>query len=329
MTRSHRQALAVGLVLTLLVLLLALSAATRETYSEARDNQCIQCHISAFNAGLNQPYRHSPFLEHRCTTCHLEAGWQQQTLLPTAQTGELVTQEPLWARRIRHPASSQATRRHLVVLPGLQQDARFRFRIVQAGSPSGSQDNPVLSRWLGLVAAELPETGSGSAPVRVNDLAQKTSGQISDLELYREDPQTIVVSWQTTAPLLCDLELEHLADASTDSSAMPLQATGGDPASSDHHAGQRNPEELAIEACHDCHLPASLGTSHPVRLYSTSQVIIPADLPTVNDGMMTCVTCHDPHGSTGKSLVRETVKTKLCVACHIRFKGTSTSTLFE
>ena len=90
----------------------------------------------------------------------------------------------------------------------------------------------------------------------------------------------------------------------------------------------RDPEDLAISVCYQCHSESTLGTSHPVRLYGGRDVRIPEELPTV-DGMLTCVTCHDPHGAPGKMLVRETIKTKLCVACHYKYKNSSPSTMFQ
>lgn len=95
------------------------------------------------------------------------------------------------------------------------------------------------------------------------------------------------------------------------------------------HPRLREPQELTIELCLSCHSNTNLGTSHPVRLYARrGNTIIPDELPTIEDGMMTCVTCHSPHGAPASQLVREIVKTKLCVTCHIRFKNSSPATMF-
>ena len=95
------------------------------------------------------------------------------------------------------------------------------------------------------------------------------------------------------------------------------------------HPPLREPQELTIELCLSCHSDTNLGTSHPVRLYARrGNTIIPEELPTIEDGMMTCVTCHSPHGAPASQLVREIVKTKLCVTCHIRFKNSSPATMF-
>ncbi|MCP3177765.1 hypothetical protein MJO47_11680 [Desulfuromonas sp. KJ2020] len=95
------------------------------------------------------------------------------------------------------------------------------------------------------------------------------------------------------------------------------------------HARLREPQDLTIEVCLSCHSDTDLGASHPVRLYARrGSTIIPEELPTIEDGMMTCVTCHGPHGAPARQLVREIVKTKLCVTCHIRFKNSSPATMF-
>lgn len=97
----------------------------------------------------------------------------------------------------------------------------------------------------------------------------------------------------------------------------------------EEHPRLRDPEDVAIDVCFSCHPVRDLGTSHPVRIYSNgTDTRTPDDLPTVKGGMITCATCHGPHGAAGKQLVREEIKTKLCVACHFGFRGLSKSTTF-
>jgi predicted CXXCH cytochrome family protein len=145
--------------------------------------------------------------------------------------------------------------------------------------------------------------------------------------LYR-DGDTIFISWKTSQPLygwveLQELEGLNLSDLSESESdrTRPVDETSP-------HPDLRSPEDLAITVCYQCHPDTALGNSHPVRLFGGRDVRIPLDLPTV-DGMLTCVTCHNPHGSEGKMLVRETIKTKLCVACHFKYKNSSPSTMFD
>ncbi len=69
-----------------------------------------------------------------------------------------------------------------------------------------------------------------------------------------------------------------------------------------------------IDACNNCH---SFTVSHPVGMRpSGDHVRIPEDLPTIEDGIITCVSCHDPHGSSRMYLARVDFKEDLCLKCH-------------
>lgn len=69
-----------------------------------------------------------------------------------------------------------------------------------------------------------------------------------------------------------------------------------------------------IDACIKCHLQ---GASHPVGLRSrSSKTRISPILPTIEGGMITCVTCHYPHGGDKKYFARMSFGRDLCIECH-------------
>ena len=69
-----------------------------------------------------------------------------------------------------------------------------------------------------------------------------------------------------------------------------------------------------IDACVKCH---SEGASHPVRIRSNGpKTKIPSELPTIEGGMITCVTCHYPHGGNKKHFARLDFEKELCIKCH-------------
>ena len=85
-------------------------------------------------------------------------------------------------------------------------------------------------------------------------------------------------------------------------------------AESNHGLGLKSGVALTINNCVDCH---SFGITHPVGVKSRSrETSIPPNLPTIEDGMITCVTCHDPHGGEQEKLSRLPAMTDLCVQCH-------------
>jgi len=81
-------------------------------------------------------------------------------------------------------------------------------------------------------------------------------------------------------------------------------------------AGLSAGKDLTIDACYQCHPPKVLGVSHPVGVPAKKTTIIPDDLPTLKGGIITCVTCHDSHGSNFKYFTRKKVTEDICTTCH-------------
>lgn len=298
-------------------------AAVVSTEEKQAGEQCIMCHVDLYNSALTQPFTHNPFIEHQCTACHLATGrdvaaFTQQTEKDFI-TGTRVSQDLLWRKQQKFGGDSR-TFDHLVSLSGLNPAAAYRFRILTGETPDQSSS---ASFWLGLRSQDLASVGSGQ--ISVADGVAGRDGTIKLLMISSVTEDAIIISWQTAQPLYGWLELQPLENA--DPLAIDSQnRISGSPAET--HPPLRESAEAAINACYRCHPESALGTSHPVRLYGGRNVRIPEELPTV-DGMLTCVTCHDPHGAPGKMLVREIIKTKLCVTCHYKYKNSSPSTMFR
>ena len=81
-------------------------------------------------------------------------------------------------------------------------------------------------------------------------------------------------------------------------------------------AGLAAGKELTIDACYQCHPPEVLGVSHPIGVAAKKTTTIPDDLPTLKGGIITCVTCHDSHGSNFKYFTRKKVTEDICTTCH-------------
>lgn len=100
---------------------------------------------------------------------------------------------------------------------------------------------------------------------------------------------------------------------------------------------ESRPLEVKAHSCNMCHLPhkregkillnkplSELCVScHSERKGSGEHIVgvkpsMPAEeLPLDTEGKMTCITCHDPHGS--KSLLRAPSFSELCKKCHRRY----------
>ncbi|MFQ5560669.1 MAG: cytochrome c3 family protein [Nitrospinota bacterium] len=77
--------------------------------------------------------------------------------------------------------------------------------------------------------------------------------------------------------------------------------------------GLKSRRQTGIDACIECHFQ---GASHPVGMRAKRKTIIPKELPTTEDGEMTCATCHEPHGSKFSFLARVDFSKQLCTMCH-------------
>ncbi len=83
---------------------------------------------------------------------------------------------------------------------------------------------------------------------------------------------------------------------------------------SGHGNGLKPVRDLTIYTCVKCH---PQGISHPVGISSMGRdTAIPSKLPTIEDGVITCVTCHKPHGGEVEYFSRLPRKRELCIACH-------------
>jgi predicted CXXCH cytochrome family protein len=84
----------------------------------------------------------------------------------------------------------------------------------------------------------------------------------------------------------------------------------------DIHDDLREGKDLTIDACYQCHPPEGLGVSHPVGIKPSSNTTIPDDLPTLEGGVLTCVTCHTPHGGIREYFARKDFSKDICISCH-------------
>ncbi|VAV84143.1 hypothetical protein MNBD_DELTA01-772 [hydrothermal vent metagenome] len=84
-----------------------------------------------------------------------------------------------------------------------------------------------------------------------------------------------------------------------------------------HGKGFLSPKATRIDVCVECH---NQGISHPVGITAkTDTTKVPEGLPTLPGGIITCNTCHTPHGGDKKFLARIDFKdTTMCAQCHTK-----------
>jgi len=91
----------------------------------------------------------------------------------------------------------------------------------------------------------------------------------------------------------------------------------------DHGFGLLPARYSRIDVCYKCH---PLDASHPVGVKAQSPTIkTPDGLPTIEDGIITCVTCHNPHGGERLYYTRFDYNKDLCMRCHLQKYAVNTA----
>jgi predicted CXXCH cytochrome family protein len=92
------------------------------------------------------------------------------------------------------------------------------------------------------------------------------------------------------------------------------------PPTEEKHGPGLLPERFSkIDACYKCH---TYNASHPVGVKAESPTIrTPQGLPTIENGIITCITCHEPHGGDRAYYSRFDFNKDLCMRCHLEKYG--------
>lgn len=79
-------------------------------------------------------------------------------------------------------------------------------------------------------------------------------------------------------------------------------------------------EVVTLVVCRSCHQTSSC--NHPVNIYPNKEMEVPVDYPTMDDGRLSCISCHAPHASDFQYRVIKGNRQELCTGCHNKFKPT-------
>ncbi|MDQ7031785.1 MAG: cytochrome c3 family protein [Desulfonauticus sp.] len=75
-------------------------------------------------------------------------------------------------------------------------------------------------------------------------------------------------------------------------------------------------KRLFIDVCYKCHKSEQLGISHPINIPINYSDEVSKFLPLFNGNIITCVTCHSPHGSAFPYFAHKSFTTDTCIICH-------------
>ncbi|MCA1765568.1 MAG: cytochrome c3 family protein, partial [Desulfobulbaceae bacterium] len=75
---------------------------------------------------------------------------------------------------------------------------------------------------------------------------------------------------------------------------------------------------ISLVVCKNCH--QDMSGHHPVNVFPQRKMVIPDDYPVLDDGRISCVTCHNPHASDLQFLmIKDYYTGELCVGCHSEY----------
>lgn len=194
-------------------------------------------------------------------------------------------------RKYRKAAASDNlfTQRHKVILNGLKHNEHYIYRVISRDTAGNMLSSEEYSF----------DTSSKFAPVSIKKDTGSLQAEITELTVLRSDNKNnyyLKVSANKSAQFVVWLnEIE--------------ETEGSRPCTS-----FKQTRYSTIDACIICHPQDS---SHPVGVRSKNPKVIVSDqLPTIEGGLITCVSCHYPHGGSKAYFVRLDFTEEICVKCH-------------
>ncbi len=178
------------------------------------------------------------------------------------------------------------SKKHSVILPGLRHRTQYKFQVV-------SKDF------------------SGNM-IESDEYTLDTSKNIAKSDNSKYKPPTITHLTAFTIKGQPGVFLKVFANKAAELSVKLIEIKDRD---TKHGFGLLDPIVTMIDTCTKCH---PRGTSHPVGVKATGRKIrTPDELPTIDDGIITCVTCHSPHGGDNAFFARFDRNKDICILCHI------------
>ncbi|HET98474.1 MAG TPA: hypothetical protein ENN98_07265 [Desulfurivibrio alkaliphilus] len=201
------------------------------------------------------------------------------------------------------PPGSRLSQDHRVVLYDLKPGASYLFAVESRDLFGRTQ----LSETLSFSTKKPSSRNRPPAVVRPDSPVAKPAF-VSDFQRVGE---YYLLRLSLSAPANVSLGVREFAGGAL----RPAPGAGEDGRVVDYHAGLNGKVENSMEVCLGCH-SKQLGASHPVNVLPPPGMIVPREYPTLPDGRITCMSCHQFHGSDNPYRLVKPGQRELCVGCH-------------
>ena len=203
---------------------------------------------------------------------------------------------PQYGRRTY--AGNVFLKEHMLTLSGLAKNSTYHFRITAKdvfGHTAMSEDYTLDT------ANPLPLSAKAAQTSALGENAVEGRPNVNSIKFYRiEDKGDIFADISINKP--SNIIVRFTEDVSQKEDV-------------NHGYGFLSPRAKGIDVCVKCH-PQNV--SHPVGIkVKGAGIKLPKFLPTIEDNVMTCATCHEPHGGNLKFMTRKDFKRDVCAECHM------------
>ncbi len=197
-------------------------------------------------------------------------------------------------------------REHEVILSGLDRDRTYRFRAVSEDIHGNRTASDVLA--FSTERAFVDEEDRASNPADFN-----AKMGVMNHTLYRAGDEYLL-QLAFDVPVAVSLAVEARSHRSrTQNMSSDLEKTDSG------HPLVQGGVALNIQVCYTCHAQIQGAMSHPVGIYPPPGMHIPAEYPLLPDGRISCMSCHNKHGSGLPYRLIKSSRKELCVGCHVNY----------
>lgn len=200
------------------------------------------------------------------------------------------------------------SKRHIIKLTGIDNKKVYHFGITVT-DPFG---NRTISENYTFNAVKLSKGRQESEKQKEDD----TKLDFQSMRLLRLKPKEGNSKYDIKKAIMEGIVVVYLTASSEVTSVVEYmkKKDENDSEAEKHGKGLKSRREIEINTCMEkCH---KRGGSHPVGVTLRRDMTAPDEIPLGKGKIITCVTCHLPHGSKIKYLARIDFE-KLCVLCHL------------